>query len=208
MDWSKIMKKWPAIIGIAVILVVFCSPALAISKSDLLSQQAGTAWDITAQIGRSTGWERAYSWPEVSPGMGTGTLVIWAYPEGGKVYLDGDYQGDTPVYFDTPWGIRGFNPLTLEGLPAGTHHLRVTDEGYWDYSTTVTITAGKAATVEVYLRRLSPACLPTKTPTNAPTSLPTPIPRILPDTLPSKEELIDSYSPKPYNNVGEGVMLI
>lgn len=195
------MKKWPAIIGIAIILVVFCSPALAISKSDLLSQQAGTAWDITAQIGRSIGWERAYSWPEVSQGMRTGTLVIWAYPDGGKVYLDGNYQGDTPIYFDTSWGIRGFNPLTLEGLSEGPHTLRVTDEGYRDYSTTVTITAGKATTVEVYLRRLAPTSLPTNTPTNPPIIQPTPAPRRLPDTLPSKEELIDSYIPRPYNNV-------
>lgn len=200
------VKTWPLLTGFIMLLVILCSPVLAISKSDLLSQQEKTGWDITALTGRSTGSERTYSWPIVKPGTSTGTLVVWAYPNGGKVYLDGVYRGDTPVYYDSTWGIRGFNPLTLEGLSAGPHQLRVTEEGYQDYSTTVTIVGGIAKTVEVHLRCLSPTTLPTKTPTNVPTAQPTPPPRILPDTLPSKEQVFDSYIPKPYNNVG-GVSL-
>jgi hypothetical protein len=37
------MKSWHLFIGIVVILAIVCSPALAISKSDLISQYKGTS---------------------------------------------------------------------------------------------------------------------------------------------------------------------
>jgi hypothetical protein len=57
-------------------------------------------------------------------------LTIRSNSEGAFVYLDGK--------------IRGLSPLPLTGLGAGSHQLKLTTFGYADYTTNVTILAGKS----------------------------------------------------------------
>jgi hypothetical protein len=80
-----------------------------------------------------------------------------------------------------------------------TYDIKLTKMGYRDYTLSgIQVAAGETTSVHATLTPVSAI----KTPTNVPTAIPTPSPRILPDSLPSKEHLIDSYIPKPYNNVG------
>jgi hypothetical protein len=59
----------------------------------------------------------------------TGSLSISTTPSGATVYVDGIYQGTTP--------------LTIPQLAPGSHTVRLTLTGYSDYSVPVTITAGQ-----------------------------------------------------------------
>jgi hypothetical protein len=118
------MKTWPRLIGVIVILALLCSPVLAISQSDLISQLR-------------------------SQGAGTGTLSVTSSPVGAEVYLDGVYKGTTSgepldslsLYWD-------YQPVTITGIPLGLHNLRVTLSGYEDYSSWVIISNDK----EVHVR--------------------------------------------------------
>jgi hypothetical protein len=66
------------------------------------------------------------------PPIGTGTLKIESNPSGAKVYIDGEYKGETP--------LSGY--LTISNLTAGDHTLKVTKSGYKDWIGTVTIPSG------------------------------------------------------------------
>jgi hypothetical protein len=68
----------------------------------------------------------------------TGTLSVTSTPAEARVFLDGVE--------------RGITPLTISGVSAGLHQLRVTRQGYEEYSTTVRIWPGKAAIVPVTLK--------------------------------------------------------
>lgn len=63
----------------------------------------------------------------------TGSIQVISIPWNAAVYVDDQYKGLTPV--------------TVYGVSPGTHTLKVTKEGYRDYSTSVTITDGKTVRV-------------------------------------------------------------
>jgi hypothetical protein len=69
------------------------------------------------------------------PPAGTGSLTIRSDPAGANVYLDGEKAGTTPA--------------TLRDIPAGTHRLLLTLQGYPDISRTVEIAAGPNPEVSV-----------------------------------------------------------
>jgi len=106
------MKTWPLIIGIIVILVVVGSPALAISKSDLISYYKGQSVPMTP-----TPTSTPTSFPPspfvippptpsqniMEPRPGVGSISVNSNPPGADVFLDGQYQGITPfVIRDIP----------------------------------------------------------------------------------------------------------
>ena len=62
----------------------------------------------------------------------TGTLKVESSPSGAKVYIDGEYKGQTPS--------SGY--LTISDLTAGDHSLKVIKSGYKEWTGTVTIPAG------------------------------------------------------------------
>jgi hypothetical protein len=73
----------------------------------------------------------------------TGSLSLSSSPAGADVYIDGSYRGITPV--------------TLSGVTTGSHAIIISQSGYTDYSTTVTVYAEQTRTVSVTLIPLTPA---------------------------------------------------
>jgi len=67
--------------------------------------------------------------PEPEPAMGT--LVISSQPDGATVELDGEDVGTTPLSLDRP---------------AGTYEVRVAQEGYRTYATSIEVNAGDTRT--------------------------------------------------------------
>ncbi len=72
---------------------------------------------------------------ELTPAFGY--LTVKSNPSGAKVYVDGSYIGNTP--------------LENYKLSTGQHSLKVTKQGYQDYTTTVTINPGKTTVVNAQL---------------------------------------------------------
>ena len=69
------------------------------------------------------------------PAPAAGTLQITTTPDGAAVYVDG--------------GTKGMSPVTLSGLAAGSHTVRLTKAGYTDYQATVTVTGGQTTPLNV-----------------------------------------------------------
>ena len=63
----------------------------------------------------------------------TGSIQVVSIPWNAGVYLDGQFEGLTPV--------------TIHGVSQGTHSLKVTKDGYKDYTTSVTVTDSKTVRV-------------------------------------------------------------
>jgi len=59
----------------------------------------------------------------------TGSLSITTTPAGAEVSVDNE--------------VKGISPAMISGLSPGTHALKITKAGYQDFSTTITIEAGK-----------------------------------------------------------------
>ncbi|HOD86015.1 MAG TPA: PEGA domain-containing protein [Methanoculleus sp.] len=67
----------------------------------------------------------------------TGSISVTSSPAGAQVYIDNVY--------------RGITPLTLDGIPTGTHQVRLALAGYSDYSTTVEVGAGSTSSASASL---------------------------------------------------------
>ena len=67
------------------------------------------------------------------PQAGTGSLYITSDPGGSSVFLDGLYEGVTP--------------LRLNSLAAGTHTLQLDHTGYYDWKSPVTVPTGGTTTI-------------------------------------------------------------
>ena len=67
----------------------------------------------------------------------TGILIIKSTPSNAMVYIDGKFDGNTP--------------LELYNFPIGSYDLLLRAEGYSDLSKKVTLTVGKSQEVEVVL---------------------------------------------------------
>ncbi len=67
----------------------------------------------------------------------TGSLYVESTPRGASIYLDGNYEGETPRRIDF--------------IPVGSHTVRLSKEGYRDYVQQVWIEANRLTTVSVSL---------------------------------------------------------
>jgi len=72
----------------------------------------------------------------------TGDLDVSSTPPGASVYLNGAYQGETPVSV----------PLYITALAPGSYSVVLKKSGYQDYSTTARIVAGATAQVSAVLQ--------------------------------------------------------
>ncbi|MDD1654518.1 MAG: PEGA domain-containing protein [Methanomicrobiales archaeon] len=91
-----------------------------------------------------------------------GSVSVSSLPPGAAVYLDGTYQGTTPV--------------EIANLTPGTHLVRLRMEGYGDREMAIVVEAGNRTSVTA-----SYPPLPTPTPTPVVTTLPTtpPLPFVI-----------------------------
>lgn len=85
----------------------------------------------------------------VSPVVTTGSLYMTSDPSGADVYVDNVF--------------RGYTPLMLNDITAGTHTILLQNVGYNDWSGTMTISAGKTVERTVDMSP-SPVPTPTKSP--------------------------------------------
>jgi hypothetical protein len=70
-------------------------------------------------------------------GSATGSIEVTSSPSGAGVYIDNAYKGVTP--------------LTIDGITAGTHAVRVALAGYNDWSTSVQVGSGSTASASASL---------------------------------------------------------
>lgn len=85
-----------------------------------------------------------------------GSLSITSTPSGASIWID-----NTQTSYTTP--------ATIGSLPAGQHNLKLTKEGFYDFSQEITINPGQTTAISVPL-----VPVPTPTPTQSPTVSPTP----------------------------------
>jgi len=101
---------------------------------------------------------------EVTLSEKPGTLKISSEPSGAKVYINGDYKGETP--------------LTLE-LEPGTYTVKLTKEDYENYTLTIEVKAGETKEITAQLRKNSatttPIAISTATTTTTTTATTTPV---------------------------------
>jgi len=97
--------------------------------SDTVTVKAGEITPVTATLAA-----------EINPAHGD--LQVSSTPSGAAVYIDGNYRGYTP----------SDDLLDVNDLSPGTYALTVKKPGYQDYSTTVTIEAGKRVQVVASLQ--------------------------------------------------------
>lgn len=69
--------------------------------------------------------------------VNTGSLYVDSNPRGASIYLDGDYEGETPRRIDF--------------IPVGSHTVRLSKEGYRDYVQQVWIQANQTTTISISL---------------------------------------------------------
>jgi len=185
------MKTWALIISIIVILALVCSPALATSKSDLMSFYKGQS---APNIPTPSVTPSIPSWvvtPSPTPYFTNvirvppdwvGSISVVSAPPGANVYLDGQFRGTTPI---TITGVKAgyypcegdFNPAEYSCGFCGTgpvyHDLIVTMTGYQDYHpNSIVVRKGETVSISATLTPIST----TKTPTNIPIPLPTRMP--------------------------------
>ena len=67
----------------------------------------------------------------------TGNISVSSNPTGASVYLDSVSKGVTPI--------------TISGVSVGSHTIKLTKTGYYDYTTTATVAAGQTASVSAAL---------------------------------------------------------
>ncbi len=72
-----------------------------------------------------------------APVSAVGSIAVTSSPAGAEIYIDNAYKGITP--------------LTVEGISAGAHAVRVALAGYNDWSTTVQVGAGSTASASASL---------------------------------------------------------
>ena len=77
--------------------------------------------------------------PKLKKIITTGTLVINSYPSETGVYINGKYQGITPL------------TLTLE---SGTYNIKISKEGYKTYTKTVTIGAKETKSIDATIEKI------------------------------------------------------
>jgi len=94
--------------------------------------RASTTSHVTASL---------QSAPATTPVPEGGGISVSSVPSGGNVFVDNVYRGVTPV--------------TLSGIPAGTHTIRVQLQGYRDYSMEVQVIGGTTTPVTASLEMVA-----------------------------------------------------
>lgn len=74
----------------------------------------------------------------------TGSVDVISYPAGASVYVDEVYYGQTNTW----------DALDIPNIAPGDHSCKLTLGGYYDYVTTVTVTAGRTTNVVATLKDL------------------------------------------------------
>jgi hypothetical protein len=92
--------------------------------------------DYSTKVTVSTG-STATVTATLSPSIGS--LSIKSSPSGAAIYLDGT--------------SRGITPNTITSVPTGDHTLVLKMIGYQNYSTKVTVSAGKTSSISATLKR-------------------------------------------------------
>jgi hypothetical protein len=83
-----------------------------------------------------------------TPTPTTGTISVSSTPSGASIYLDGSYQGKTPI--------------TIPDVSAGSHTIKLTYTYYNDWSHTILVSVGNTSYLSAELTELTPT---TPTPT-------------------------------------------
>ncbi|KQC03989.1 MAG: hypothetical protein APR53_04245 [Methanoculleus sp. SDB] len=83
----------------------------------------------------------------------TGSISVSSSPTGATIYLDGVNKGTTPA--------------TLTGISPGTHTVKLTKSGYYDYTKTVTVVAGQTTAMSATLYPSTGSISVTSNPTGA-----------------------------------------
>ena len=120
----------------------------------IITVQQSQSFTNTGQSSGTAGSGQSSGTAGSGPSSGsTGSLQISTNPSGAAIILDGNNKGTTPA--------------TISGLTAGTHSVKLTMSGYYDYSQdSVTVAAGKTTPVNgVLVSRSQPA--PSANPTQA-----------------------------------------
>jgi hypothetical protein len=99
----------------------------AVQVDHALSDSGGTAIDAPARPVRASA--RGYR----------GTLVVTSRPRGANVFVNGEWEGETP--------------LVLRGQRAGSRALRLDLDGYTSWSRGVQVVADQSTTISATLRR-------------------------------------------------------
>jgi hypothetical protein len=193
------MKNVHLVISIVVILALVCSPALAISKADLIASYGQSAPTVTPPSSlpvlnvtpddRSQWWRPTKPMPTQTPTQTptpittSDALPLWvsSTPSRALVFIDGFSKGLTPI--------------TIDDISIGTHQLRLSRAGYEDYSTEILIPERSPPrcdglycwgqnyiAIDVTLKKVESTLKPT-IPTIIPS--PTPTPTIIPTTVPT-----------------------
>lgn len=105
--------------------------------------------DYTKTIEVKSGYKTSVKVPLTQAGgsqTGSGTLTIRSTPSGATVYIDGDSKGTTPLH--------------LQNVPAGSHKVLLTLQGYGDSSQTVEMTGGSDKDVSISLAKATPGFAP------------------------------------------------
>lgn len=76
-----------------------------------------------------------------NPPVLKGSIQVISNPTGAMVYLNNEYKGKTPS--------QGY--MDISDLNPGTYYLLLRLSGYWDYSSTVTVTGGEIETMNCIL---------------------------------------------------------
>jgi hypothetical protein len=71
----------------------------------------------------------------------TGDILVTSVPDGAAIYLEGNYRGMT----------NGKNPFDITGVAPGIHTVALLKNGYRDYSSDVTVSAGTTTTISTVL---------------------------------------------------------
>ena len=142
------MKPLALLIGIIVVLALLCSPVLAISTSDLISQLR----------------------PQ---GAGTGTLSVTSSPAGADVYLDGVQKGTTPVTITgVSTGLHLFR-VTLPGYEDYSSRVITPNDKTVHASLKVRSGSTTIPTIPTRIPTTSTTTITTTIPTTVPTTVPT-----------------------------------
>jgi len=126
---------------------VFDQVVLSTSVQVSPALDAGTRyfWRVAAMgEGGISSWSDVWSFTTESTPQ-TGHLWVESSPGEAKVYVDGQYKGNTPA--------TGY--LKIENLAAGDHTLKVTKSSYKDWVGTVTVPAGSTTYKAVILEPIT-----------------------------------------------------
>lgn len=116
---------------------------LGVGTHNVLLRRAGfQEYSTTIQVSAGSRTELRPTLTALAPTSGSVDVV--SYPAGASVYLDGTYHGQT----------NSWDALDIPNVAPGDHSCTLTLGGYYDYVTTVTVTAGRTTSLVATLKDL------------------------------------------------------